>query len=217
MKRTAMLILAILLAMQNFAQVDIKNNEIQTLFSTFKSCGFYGAYSIGYSQMEGKDALVTGGRMGLIFNHFTAVGVAGYGFFNNLDGYHPFVEDPVWYSLAGGYGGIFIEPIINGLKPVHLSFPILFGAGGTGLVRNYGPGQWQDPFDIHFPENAFFFVAEPAVELEFNLTNFFRTAVTLSYRFTSDVELTGKSKDVLQGLFLGLTFKLGKFQICPLD
>jgi hypothetical protein len=53
----------------------------------------------------------------------------------------------------------------------------------------------------------FFFIVEPAVELEFNLARFFRTAATLSYRYTSDIDLLGMDENVLNGLHLGLTFK----------
>jgi len=128
-----------------FAQNDEKSNEIRTL-SGQKDLGFYGAATIGYSQMEAKDALLIGGRAGLIFNHSAAIGV----------------------------------------------------------VRNDGPGTWEDPWNIEMPENDFFFVLEPAVDLEFNLTSFFRMAATLSYRFTSNVEFTGKTPDVLQGWNFGL-------------
>lgn len=210
MKTTTMFLLFVISFVFAFAQDDAKNNEIRTL-SGQNSLGFYGAATVGYTQMEAKDALLIGGRAGLIFNHSTALGLAGYGFFNNLDGYNLPVGSEAWYSLAGGYGGIFIEPIVGTKKPVHVSFPVLLGMGGAGLVRNVGPGTWEDPFNIEMPENDFFFVLEPAVDLEFNLAKFFRMAATLSYRFTSKVELTGKTPDVLQGWNFGLTFKLGKF------
>lgn len=210
MKTTKMFLLFTIAFVFAFAQDDAKRNEIRTL-SGKNSLGFYGAATISYSQMEAKDALVIGGRAGLIFNHSTALGLAGYGFFNNLDGHNLPVGSNAWYSLAGGYGGIFIEPIVGATKPVHVSFPVLLGMGGVGLVRNVGPGTWEDPFDIEMPENDFFFVLEPAVDLEFNVTSFFRMAATLSYRFTSNVELIGKTPDVLQGWNFGLTFKLERF------
>ncbi|MGC9353301.1 MAG: hypothetical protein ACP5D9_05660 [Mariniphaga sp.] len=210
MKTTTMFLLLTFAFVLAFAQDDEKSNEIRTL-SGPNSLGFYGAAAISYSQMEAKDALLIGGRAGLIFNHSTAIGLAGYGFFNNLDGYNLPVGSEAWYSLAGGYGGIFIEPIVGAFKPVHVSFPVLLGMGGVGVVRNVGPGTWEDPWDIETPENDFFFVLEPAVDLEFNVTSFFRMAATLSYRFTSNVELIGKTPDILQGWNFGLTFKLGKF------
>ncbi len=187
-----------------------KRNEIQTLFSGQSSLGFYGSFSLGYSQINEKDALVSGARGGLIFNHSTAIGLAGYGFVNNMESHMYQNENRMRYSLAGGYGGIFIEPIIGGLKPVHVAFPVLFGMGGIAQVRNYGPGYWEFPY-FDTPESDLFFIIEPAVELEFNLARFFRTAVALSYRFTSDIELFEVSEDVLQGFTFGLTFKFGKF------
>ncbi len=210
MRKLTMLIVLTLACTFVYAQDDRNPTEIQTLFSHHKSLGFYGSFSMGYSQIDGKDALVTGGRMALIFNHATAVGIAGYGFVNDFDTYRWMDETEVRHSLAGGYGGIFIEPILGGLKPVHVAFPVLFGVGGAGLVRHYAPGFWDHPY-YDSGEGDFFFIVEPAVELEFNLARFFRTAATLSYRYTSNIELTGMDENVLNGLHFGLTFKFGKF------
>jgi hypothetical protein len=194
-----------------YAQDDYKKNEIRTLFSGQKSLGFYGSFSLGYSQINGKDALVSGARGGMIFNHATAIGFGGYGFINNMEGYRWEDENLMKYSLAGGYGGIFVEPIVGGLKPVHLAFPVLFGLGGVAQVRNYGPGYWNYPHFFETPENDIFFIVEPAVELEFNLARFFRTAATVSYRYTSNIDLFGVDEDVLRGFHFGLIFKFGKF------
>ncbi|MDX1285134.1 MAG: hypothetical protein R3182_08985, partial [Draconibacterium sp.] len=120
------------------AQDEHYNDEIQTIFSKRKSNGGYGAFTIGYSKIDGRDALITGARGAFIFDHSFAIGIGGYGFINNLDysSYHH--HNPEYdYMLAGGYGGIFIEPIIAGTKPVHVSFPILFGMGGVALVEDY--------------------------------------------------------------------------------
>ncbi|HPJ79022.1 MAG TPA: hypothetical protein PK489_09535 [Prolixibacteraceae bacterium] len=214
MQKLAMLLVFFLVAVTVNAQEIQEREEIQTLFSNRKSLGFYGAYSLAYTRMDHEDGLITGGRAGMIFNHSTAVGLAGYGFFNNLGVYQWPAESMVNYSITGGYGGIFIEPIVGGLKPVHLSFPVLLGMGGAGLLRTYRPGYqepWEEPWDFTLPEGDFFLVIEPAVELEFNLARVFRTAAYASYRFTSPVELLGKAPDVLRGFNFGLTFKLGKF------
>ncbi|MFW6370495.1 MAG: hypothetical protein ACOC10_04740 [Bacteroidota bacterium] len=189
---------------------DDKQQEIKTLFSNQKSLGFYGALSLGYSQINGKDALVSGGRAGVIFNHSTAIGLAGYGFVNDMEGYRWENEDVLRYSLAGGYGGIFIEPIIGGLNPVHIALPVLFGIGGVAQMSNYGPEYWEYLYYDTY-ENDMFFILEPAIELEVNLARFFRTAATFSYRFTTDVELPEIAPDVLHGPQFGLTFKFGKF------
>ncbi len=189
---------------------DDNHQEIKTLFSNQKSIGFYGSLSLGYSQIHGKDALTSGVRAAMIFNHSTAIGLAGYGFANDMESYKWEDENALRYSLAGGYGGIFIEPIVGGMNPVHVSFPVLFGIGGVAQVSHYGTDYWEYPYNDTY-ENDMFFIVEPAIELEVNLARFFRTAATFSYRFTTDVELPDVAPNVLRGPQFGLTFKFGKF------
>ncbi len=206
MKKTAILLLFVLAVTFTYAQDDYQNNEIQTIFSNHISNGGYGAFTISYSNIDGHDALVTGGRGAFIFDHSFAIGLGGFGFVNNFD-YNQHDLDTE-FSLAGGYGGIFFEPIIAGKSPVHVSFPILVGMGGVSLFKNYGY-DW----DYHYPEygNDIFFVLEPAVELEFNMARFFRLAATVSYRHTSKIELFDTDENVLKGFNFGMTFKFGKF------
>lgn len=193
-----------------FAQDNYNNGQIQTLFSRNKSNGFYGAFSMGYSQIDGKDALISGGRVAFIFDKSLAIGLGGYGFVNNLDYYTYLDNRPPDYTLAGGYGGIFIEPIIGGKKAVHLSFPVLFGIGGVAMFEDYNMHNW-DYYPLNDIDNDVFLVLEPAVELELNLTRWFRTAAYASYRYTSKIEMVNTHEDVLEGLNLGLVFKFGKF------
>ena len=211
MKSSLLLLVLMGLVLFGQAQENKKEHEIQTLFSNQKSIGFYGSFSIGYSHIDGQDALVSGGRAAIIFNHNVAIGLGGYGFVNNLDEYNMLEESPLNYSLAGGYGGFFIEPIVNGLKPVHVSFPVLFAIGGVAVIENFGSDYWQDHYMYDYPENDLFFVVEPAVELEFNLTRFFRTAATFSYRFTQGFDLVDIDDNAISGTHNGLTFKFGKF------
>ena len=74
------------LANTAFTQDDVYYNddEMQTIFSQKRSNGAYGAFSLGYSQIDGKDAFVTGARGAFIINHSLAIGIGGYGFINDL-------------------------------------------------------------------------------------------------------------------------------------
>uniref|UniRef100_UPI0032178E5A hypothetical protein n=1 Tax=uncultured Draconibacterium sp. TaxID=1573823 RepID=UPI0032178E5A len=215
MKQLTLLVALIMAVGLAKAQDDYYNDEVQTIFSKNKSNGGYGAFSMAYSQIGGRDALVTGARGAFIFDHSFAIGIGGYGFVNNLDyeSYHH-INPEEEFMLAGGYGGLFLEPILAGTKPVHLSFPILIGMGGIALVENNGWG-WDWDVDPYHPGHEYdhdlFFVVEPAVELEFNLARFFRTALYASYRFTSDIELYDTKNDALRGFNFGATFKFGKF------
>jgi hypothetical protein len=209
MKKTALLFILAVGILCAHAQDDYTNDQVKTLFSKNKSNGFYGAFSLGYSHLDGKDALVSGGRLAFIFDHSLAIGLGGYGFVNNLD-YHMYYDNrPLDYTLAGGYGGLIIEPIAGGRNPVHFSFPILVGLGGAALIED-SPYYWDyDPFNE--VDHDLFFVIEPAVELEANLTKWFRTAASISYRYTSKVNLFETNETVLRGLVFNLTFKFGKF------
>jgi hypothetical protein len=209
MKKLALILSLILIVSLTKAQDNYQNDEIQTIFSKNRSNGGYGAFTISYSEIGGRDALVTGGRGAFIFDHSLAIGLGGFGFVNNLDyNSHSNLNE---YSLAGGYGGIFFEPIIAGKSPVHVSFPILIGMGGVSLFQNYGWDYWEQHNPYPSIGNDVFFVIEPAVELEFNLARFFRLAANVSYRHTSEIELFETKGDALRGFNFGMTFKFGKF------
>ena len=219
MKNTFLFIMFVLAFTFANAQDLYQNDEIRTIFSKSKSNGGYGAITLNYSNIGGYDAMVAGGRAAFIFDHSLAIGFGGYGFSNNLnyDYYHN--NEEIHLSLAGGYGGLLIEPIIAGTSPVHVAFPILIGAGGVALVDMYNYEYWDDYYPGNEYANDAFFVIEPAVELEFNLARFFRMAAAVSYRYTSNIdlkrnglELSSQTKaDALRGFNFGLTFKFGKF------
>jgi hypothetical protein len=207
-KITSLLILAVMVSIVSAQEEKQKDNEFQTIFSKNRSNGGYGAFSIGYSQIDGKDAFITGARAAFIVDHSFAIGISGSGFVNDLN-YGEIIDGyPANIGLAGGYGGLFIEPIIAPRFPVHLSFPVLFGIGGVALVEDSG---WGNQYYNYNSEADVYLVLEPAIELELNLTKFMRMAAFASYRFTSEIELAGIDKDVLNGWNVGMTFKLGKF------
>ncbi len=191
-----------------YAQNKNQDDEIQTIFSKQKSNGGYGAFTMSYSQIGGQNGMVTGGRGAFIFDHSFAIGLGGFGFVNNLD--YNANEGLMEFSLAGGYGGLFFEPIVAGKSPVHVSFPILLGMGGVTAYKSYN-WNW-DSFDRHpnYGEDMFF-VVEPAVDIEFNMTRFFRLAANVSYRFTSKLNLIATDEYALNGFNFGPTFKFGKF------
>jgi hypothetical protein len=216
MKKTVLFILLIFSFVLVQAQDMYQSDEVRTLFSRNRSNGFYGAFTMSYSNIGGYDALVTGGRGAFIFDHAFAIGFGGYGFVNNLNYnyYHNSHDNRL--SLAGGYGGLLLEPIIAGRSPVHVAFPVLIGGGGVTLVDLYGWDYWGPGYEYAYDA---FFVIEPGVELEFNLARWFRNAASVTYRHTSNIDLYRPDSDLderygsdaLRGFNYGLTFKFGKF------
>lgn len=197
---------------QEISKKDKKNvnkNEIQTLFGKNKfSNGGYGGFGAGYTVIDNKDAIVTSGRAAWVIGHGLALGVAGTGFINDFH-YDPLINDDV--NLTGGYGGFFIEPILFGRLPVHLTLPVVAGIGGIAYTRSHfttDPWEYQD---VWVEDTETFLILEPGIELELNILRFFRIAGGISYRMTSEIKLIDTAPDVLNGLSAGISFKFGKF------
>jgi len=185
-----------------------KNREIKTLLGRNRSGGAYGAFSTGYSVIDDKQAVLFGGRFGWLASHSIRIGFGATGFINEYH-YEPSINRNVF--LAGGYGGLYIEPILFPRFPVHLSFPVLLGAGGISYVSKES-----DLNDNLVEDSEAFLLIEPAAEIELNLTRFFRLAIGASYRFPTsfDVGLTGTPKasaQAIKGVSYTATFKFGKF------
>lgn len=204
------LLLIIVLGLGYFAasaQDYQENEQIKTIFSKGRSNGGYGALSFSYTQIDGKDAFLMGARGSWVIDHSFAIGFGGCGFINDVN-YHHWAETNLDENLAGGYGGIYLEPIIAPRLPVHISIPVLLGVGGISYVDHQN--NW-DNWLLDNNRSDAFLVFEPAVELEFNMTRHLRLAGTIGYRFTSKVEMENINPDALEGTNIGLILKFGKF------
>jgi hypothetical protein len=201
MKTLKKLILVLLgLGILTVSAQDYNDDEIKTLFPKNRSNGGYGALTFSYTQIDGKDAFMMGGRGAWVIGHSFALGFGGNGFINDID-----FENP---HNIGGYGGLYLEPIIAPKFPVHISFPILIGGGGiTNMIYS---DNWEDFYYEDSSTDAYFII-EPGAELEFNLTRNMRMSLTCTYRFTTDILIQNVSPDILKGFSYGLAMKFGKF------
>jgi hypothetical protein len=204
MKKILAIVLFIAMGLTSFAQDN--ENEIKTLFGHDRSNGGYGAFSIGYTQVQGINSLTMGGRGAWIVGHSLALGFTGSGFVSDFTD----MDASTSYNFVGGYGGLLVEPIIIPKSPVHLSFPITLGIGGIAYARTDRTGS-TNQWDSYIEDNNVFLVAEPGAELELNLTRFLRLAFGAYYRVTSDISLRSAAPDALNGFSGAITFKFGKF------
>jgi hypothetical protein len=201
-----------------------KQDEMKTVFGGRDGKidhGGYGALTFGYTRIDDESALLIGGRGGWLINHHFTLGLAGYGFFNNLE-QKSNVPDFKNYMIAGGYGGLFLEAIIAPNYPVHVAIPLTIGAGG---VSAYDPSYWDynsDPNYYYYDYNtSAFFVIEPGLEVEMNIVKFFRLSLGANYRWTSNINLEYSydvteepyklPTDILDGFTYHMTLKFGWF------
>jgi len=185
-----------------------KSKEIKTLLGRNRAGGGYTAFTAGYSVVDNQHAVLFGGRFGWLTSHSLGVGLGATGFINEFH-FEPSIDKEVF--LAGGYGGIYIEPILFPRSPVHLSFPVLFGAGGISYVSKES-----DINNNMIEDSEAFLLIEPAAEIELNLTKFFRLALGVSYRLPTsfNVGLSGTpsaNAESIEGLSYTMSFKFGKF------
>lgn len=185
-----------------------KGREIKTLFGHDRDGGVYCAFTGGYSHIDEEQAILFGARFGWMAGHSIGVGLGATGFINE---YHlePSLGDEVF--LAGGYGGLYIEPVILPRIPIHLCFPVLFGAGGISYVSREGYEN-----NNFIEDSEAFLIIEPGAEIELNLTRFFRFSAGVSYRFPSsfDIGLAGTpgiSAGSVKGISYTVALKFGRF------
>lgn len=206
------------LSFLSHAQKDESPQHFETLFGDNISHGGYGALSMGYTKLGNYDAFAPGIRGAWIIGHGIGIGFEGTGFITELT--TGILPDEDYSFITGGYGGLMIEPIFFGLRPIHFTVPIVIGAGAVVFESssNYTPSY---PNSYYHTDYDQFFMVESGIEIEMNVTRFFRLALGAKYRFTTDVDLTTTndadqtlqvlSKNDLDNYTINLSFKFGKF------
>jgi len=180
-------------------------NNIQTIFKYPKTVTTYCTFTAKYGEFKNLQTWDFGMRMGAIADHIFGLGFVGYGIIQTPLYNQTLQED---YSLEGGYGGIYFEPILFGKMPIHASFPILIGGGG---VRYEPSSSVNNSWSSSQSKKSMFFVIEPGAEVELNLFSHLRLALGVHYRQTSDIDLEYREPDALNGLSGSISLKFGTF------
>jgi hypothetical protein len=220
-KKTLLLAFALMLIVSLKAQnredeYGNSGDEIVTLVGNSHHVGGYGAFSVKYMSLDDRDGIMFGGRAGAVIGHGFSFGITGTGFLTQ-----PVYDDIVGDDamVTGGYGGLYIEPILLPRFPVHIALPMTFGGGGIGYSVNHYDRSNGDDWDNDYTDRRGFLIFEPGIEVEFNVMRHFRFAVGGSYKFTSNIDLryddgNGSriiSYDALNGATIGVTLKFGSF------
>ena len=191
-------VLSIILCFKLFAQE-------QTLVGSGEmSNGGFGGPVVKYTQIKNEPAVLVGGRGGWIINHTFVIGGGGYGLVNQIEA--DYLVDFNQPYINFGYGGLELEYIIQSDRLVHFSIYTLIGAGGVNYRDKYY-NDWYN-WDFHSDE---FFVLEPALNVEVNITSFFRINAGASYRYISGLSYNDLSNEDFSGFSGVLTFKFGSF------
>lgn len=173
--------------------------------------GGWAGLNFGYTKIKDNDTYIMGARGGWLINHRFTIGLAGNGFLSDRDYLmQPPPKEKV--NLAGGYGGLFLEATIFPFSPVHVTIPVIIGAGGVAYTTtHWRDDYWNDEHKDYTLDSDAFFVLEPGIELELNLIKFLRFAIGGSYRYTSDISLIQSNSNMLHGFNGHFSLKFGWF------
>lgn len=195
-----LLIVQVCTSVALIAQTDTRKDE--TLFGDGEVR--YGAFAgpvLKVGQVGDELGMFVGGRGGIVINKTLAIGIGGYGLVNQIQA-RGFMPDT---NVRMGYGGLEIEYLFDAPSVLHGSAMVLVGMGGAGFFRHHGG--WGSQND--YRSGSMFFVVEPAVNAEINISTWMRVALGVGYRLVSGSNMDRFSNSDLSGANGVLTFKFG--------
>ena len=174
----------------------------ETLITGDIESGGFGGPVLKITNINGENAVMVGGRGGWIINHTFVLGGGGYGLVTDVQAK---TTDSNHQYIQLGYGGLEMEFIPASNDLFHLSVGLLVGGGGVG----YKPDN-NDGYNSMQKTNSFF-VLEPSVNANLNITHYFRIAAGVTYRYVSGLKSVVSTNTDLSGPSAILTLKFGKF------
>lgn len=189
------IILAICLA--SFSQ----EKEYQTIFDNqdLRISGMGGPF-MQFTGVAGEFAHMMGGGGAVMLDDFF-IGGYGLGLTNSIPDY---VNQNTNDRLSIGHGGFWIGYSLFGEKPIHLAISSLIGWGEFGIMQ----------YDGYYPFiRDKIFVIAPTLEVEVNLTRYFRIGAGASYNLYTmvDENMHGYRSSDLSAPGGFLSFKFGWF------
>jgi hypothetical protein len=178
------------------------------LFGKGVDVGGYGGLDVAYTRMFGREGVVVGGQGAVLINHRLALGIAGYGWSNPLDG--PNAANGDAQRFETGYGGFTAHySLYFDRLPVYFTVGALVGAGAINLTDQEHSDSFEG-FDDKAGEDVFAIV-QPDIAIHGNLTRWMRVGVTGSYRVTSGVNQLGFKESDVNGAMVGAQIQFGSF------
>jgi len=184
--------------------------QTKTLLGNGTKVRGFGSLDMRMTEFKDDLGLVVGAHGGIILNNHFIIGLGGYGLTSNF-----VIEDSENFDelyMYGGYGGLILGGIFSPKEVVHIYTPVLIGAGGMEVTdRNY-LNNFNRPHGFGtFGETTAFFVVEPGLEIEVNITRFFKIGIGASYRLVRESDLSTVSDNDLSGFSGGFSLKFGGF------
>ncbi|MBS1914033.1 MAG: hypothetical protein JST22_18745 [Bacteroidetes bacterium] len=179
----------------------------ETLIKGDVDFGGYGAPIVQFTSINKQFGVLVGGGGGLIIDHTIVLGAAGYGLANNVTEASAPVSHPY---LNVEYGGAYFRYIHRSNDLLHFTGGVLVGGGRVGYRTDLANTAVEQSGSRDSLNDAFF-VLEPDIQMEINVTNCFRLGIGAGYRCISGIELQGISNGDIGGPNARLMLEFGSF------
>jgi hypothetical protein len=197
MKKTLFVALSLAVGVSAFSQ----QKEFRTIFDNqdVRISGMGGPF-MQFTAVAGEFGHMMGGGGAVLLNDFFFGGY-GLGLTNAIPDY---VNQNPSDRLTLGHGGFWLGYSLFGEKPIHIALSSLIGWGEFGVMQDYGT--------YPFVRDKIFVLA-PTVEVEVNLTRYFRIGAGASFNLYTmvDQNIHGYSNGDLSAPAGFLSFKFGWF------
>jgi hypothetical protein len=184
------------------------DDDIQTLGGSNGHHGGFGAISFKASEFNNKDIIMAGFRGGWIINRAMAIGFEGHGIIPTAEYQNIDPNNSLKSRSVGGYGGMFLEPIILSNKVVHVTFPVSGGGGWLGYIVDW---EQTNNYKNDLIDDDIFWYVEPGAAIELNVARNFRINLGASYRFTKDLDLMSTASSGFDAWNYCISLKFGSF------
>lgn len=182
-------------------QNDEDNDEYQTIIgSDDLTVSGFGGPVMTFSSFDNDFALFMGGGGAALINNRFFFGGFGQGMTNSAS-----ISDTIlnknYDKIEFGYGGIWLGYMFNANKAIHPVLHTQIGFGGISYQNSVNNSDRNDPV----------LVLAPGLEIEMNVTNFFKLGAGVKYRYVLGVDEGDYTSSDFSSLGGFLTFKFGWF------
>jgi len=205
------LLLTLIVQAQGESSEDGDLNQIKSIINKNKEKTGFGSIDFKVGQALDNQVLLVGVHGGILSNKKVMLGVAGYGLVTNFDLDNKRLNGNQKLNLHGGYAGLLMGYVLAPKEIIHLSFPVILGAGHMEITD---PDYYSEEYDTNFEqtiEKSGFLVLEPGMQLELNLSKNFRLGLGATYRLTRGLSLVNLTDNQMSGFMGMVSFQIGKF------
>ena len=202
----------IILILECYLSANSQNNS-KYLFNENKEINWslFFAPEVKYTRLCGGGALYGGLKSALLYNNKYAIGISFGSFLTETvrEGIDS-EGNAAGLNMVMAYGGFYFDYITSFNSPVQISFPTLIGGGGIFLLEKRPPNTY-GIIDEGLVEGGVYFVLEPSINLEINVSKIIRVGFGIGYRFIINSDLERYSDKDLSAPSVNLTTKFGIF------